>query len=506
VKQGRDTLATTYPVVEESHFRGAAVVSQDPIDDDAEAKAFEAAGLELQALHEKYPREPRFTFMSPGSQTDDLGNVCPICLGRTPTSARYASYICDPCTKRAVDDRGQAIFFGNVNMFGGVQAKVNGEVRDTQSCTIDGHRVEVEEGRFGGIVYTAVGAKDRSADPSRDGNKLLHRVTGAVLGAAIGDALGYPTEFVRSFDELRRRFGPNGVEGFVMFQEEGTKRFAPYTDDTQLAEVVLVSLLDASKAGEDLDLAMARLALAVVKWSREPQGGHRAPGRACLAGAAQLEKGAHWSAAGAQDAGGCGSVMRAYPVGLVFHSDAVAREEWAVAQSRLTHGAPIALAACSAMAHATASALAGDGVAATVRILVENARQHDAGTAEMIAGAAASARSGEPKESVLQRLQGWAAHEAIAAATYVYVRHPDDFRVAVLEAANSPGDSDSIATLVGALVGARCGTNAIPAEWRRDVERTEELSSLAARTLAESGFTDWDAVDAEFAAVMAKFR
>lgn len=456
-----------------------------------------AAAAELQALHEKYTREPKLTFFSPDAHWDELGNVCPICLARTPMSARYPGYICDPCTRRAVDDQGEPIGFFNVDLSGGLEARVNGQRRATTRCFIDGRAVDVEEARFGGVVYTAAGAEDGSGDPSRQGNKLPVRVAGAVLGAAIGDALGYPTEFVGSFEELERRFGPDGVQGFVMFREQGAKRFAPYTDDTQLAEIVLVSLLDARKAGEGLDAAMVRLSSAIVEWSREPQGGHRAPGRACLAGAARLASGAHWSEGGAKDAGGCGSVMRAYPVGLVFHSDAELREEWAVAQSKPTHGAPIALAACAAMAHATASALAGDGVADTVRILVDSARRHDAGTADMIAAAAASGRAGERKESVLERLQGWAAHEAIAAATYVYVRHPDDFRAAVLEAANSPGDSDSIATLVGALVGARCGANAIPAEWRRDVERADALSALAARTHAESGYTDWDAVEAQ---------
>ena len=77
----------------------------------AKEEAIEAAVAELHALYEKYPREVRFTFFSPDAHSDELGNVCPICLARTPTSARYAGYICDPCTRRAVDDHGQSIAF-----------------------------------------------------------------------------------------------------------------------------------------------------------------------------------------------------------------------------------------------------------------------------------------------------------------------------------------------------------------------------------------------------------
>ena len=474
-------------------------MSSDPLD--PEVRRIIDQARRADELRARYAIDMKMTFSSPGSRPDDLGNVCPICRARTPTSARYADYVCEPCTERAEDENGARIVFGNADLFGGVVARVDGEKRQVTTCRIGGRECVVNEARFGGVVYSAAGLRVASQDPSRHGNRLAERVAGAVLGAAIGDALGHPTEFVQSFDDLRSRFGPLGVQGFATFREEAGRRFAPYTDDTQLAELVLVSLLDARRAGEDLERAMTRLAAAIVRWSTSPQGGHRAPGRACLSGAARLAAGEHWSRAGAEDAGGSGSVMRAYPVGLVFHSDWSLREEWAVAQSTLTHRAPIALAASSAMAHATASALAGDAVSDTVRALVEHAARHDAVTAEMIAGAAASALAGEEPEPVLGRLKGWAAHEAIAAATYVYVRHADDFRSAVLEAANTPGDSDTIATLVGALVGARCGTNAIAADWLRDVERGAELRMLAARTLAESGYTDWDDVLAQLGAI-----
>lgn len=414
----------------------------------------------IQAFHEKYAFDLKMTFFSPDARPDDLGNVCPICRRRTATSARYPDYVCKPCAS---------------------------------ALTLDG-----EEARFGGTVYQIAGKGLGQREPSRLGNGLRERVTGAVLGAAIGDALGHPTEFVGSYDELRERFGPNGVEGFALYWEASGARFAPYTDDTQMAEIVLRCALDALDAGESLEVGMERLARAVVDWSLDPQGGHRAPGRACLMGASALARGTPWREAGEADAGGCGSVMRAYPMGLVFHATAEAREAWAVAQSRLTHNAPIALAACSAMAHATASALRGDTPSETLKLMVEAASHHDTGTADMIEAAGLDAQQGTEPEAVYHRLRGWAAHEAIAAATYAYLRHPDDFCAAALEAANTPGDSDSIATLAGALVGARCGVNAIPAEWRRDVERSDELTALAERTLPSAHYPDWDAILTEY--------
>ncbi len=303
------------------------------------------------------------------------------------------------------------------------------------------------------------------------------RILGCVLGGAIGDAMGHPTEFL-SMQAIHQRFGPRGVTQFELYWSREGRRFAPYTDDTQMAECVLRALLDER---DDLDRCMMHMAQRFIEWSRSPQGGHRAPGNACLSGCRALASGAHWSQAGGPTAGGCGSVMRAYPFGLVFADDLEKCETWAVAHSRLTHRDPIALAASAAMAVGVARILRGDSVEMVTSEMVAAACRHSAKTAAMMARAIDEARSGVGPEVTLERLQSWAAHEAIAAAVYLFERHPDDPRAAILAGANTPGDSDSIATLAGSLVGARCGIDAIPQDWVREVERSEDLLALAER-------------------------
>jgi len=70
----------------------------------------------------------------------------------------------------------------------------------------------------------------------------------------------------------------------------------------------------------------------------------------------------------------------------------------------------------------------------------------------------------------------------VSTAALLIAPHPDEPRTALLEAASSVGDSDGIATLVGARVGARCGLRALPPDRVRDVERSAELLELAAET------------------------
>lgn len=217
-------------------------------------------------------------------------------------------------------------------------------------------------------------------------------------------------------------------------------------------------------------------------WKNDPQGGHRYPGRACLAGCAALEREEFWYKAGGKTAGGCGSVMRAYPFGLVFAHDLHRAEHWAAAHSMLTHGDPIARAASAAMAVGVARLLRGEPVPGVLDEMVAAAHRQSPRTASMMERAIREARDGVGPEVTLDRLRAWAAHEAIAAAVYILARHPDDPRAAILEGANTPGDSDSIGTLAGALTGAHSSAEGLPLEWRRSVERASELRSLADQT------------------------
>ena len=224
---------------------------------------------------------------------------------------------------------------------------------------------------------------------------------------------------------------------------------------------------------------MTDMAAGFVEWRTNPQGGHRAPGNACLEGAAQLAAGLHWSTTGGERAGGCGSVMRAYPFGVVFVNNLAQAEEWAVQHSAMTHRDPIALAACAAMAIGVGMTLADEPVDVVLEAMVTVAARYSLPTAEMMRAAIADARAGSDPLSILKRLEGWAAHEAISAAAFIVARHHSDVRSAILEGANAHGDSDSIATLAGALVGARVGLIALPNEWVRDLERSTDLLELA---------------------------
>lgn len=317
--------------------------------------------------------------------------------------------------------------------------------------------------------------------------RLRARFEGTLLGLALGDALGYEVEFL-SLAAIRARFGPEGIQEPVL--HDGVARVS---DDTQLSLAVAQGLLAAGREAT-CDSSAPHVAAALVAWALHPPGGHRAPGGACLAGCSQLAAGTPWEQAGHPEAGGCGSVMRSAPYALRFWQDKATALECATRHSRMTHGHPLALAACAALVAGTWHALRDEPLDAMARHMVEAAAPHDAATARMLeedlADAQAVARDPARRAAttgrVLERRRGWAGHEAISAALYCAIAGRDVADVLRL-GANSPGDSDSIACIAGALAGARAGSDALPARWVQAVEHRDTLRATALALLEARG-------------------
>lgn len=77
---------------------------------------------------------------------------------------------------------------------------------------------------------------------------LSDHMLGAILGAALGDALGRVTEFLDTTDDIRARYGPDGVTSFDSFKKNDWIRhkgaqIAAYTDDTLMSIIVLEEAL-----------------------------------------------------------------------------------------------------------------------------------------------------------------------------------------------------------------------------------------------------------------------
>lgn len=302
---------------------------------------------------------------------------------------------------------------------------------------------------------------------------LKDKILGVIYGTAIGDALGWPVEFDATVN-------PNNPQVFATAVPE------QYTDDTQMFRAVCEGLL---RVHDDLDQAAENIAADFIDWANSPEN-NRSPGGSCMAGCKNLEKGVRWREAGV-NSGGCGTAMRSMAYGIFFHGDPEKAADWAAEHAVMTHNHPMAKAAAAAVAAAVANLLCAlTPKTLSPRMIVglsmsDVADDWDKSTAAMVREAINS--PGADPYDILDKYRGWAGHEAVAASLWCFLQYPEDYEKAVLLAVNSPGDSDSLGAITGALVGACVGLSGIPERWVKQVEKSEELAALGERICKRLG-------------------
>lgn len=333
------------------------------------------------------------------------------------------------------------------------------------------------------------------------------RVAGAVFGLAYGDALGADTEFM-PYGEITARYGPNGPRRLA-------RPLARVTDDTQMtlatARALDAELVTTQGAITPAGLA-SELASSYVTWSTSPDN-DRAPGNACLRGCERLRAGYAWDEAGSVASKGCGANMRVAPIGLLHRHDLAdpANPLGGAAQlsAALTHAHPTALAASELTAYAMALLAAGTSTQLLLPALRAHADDQRSRYREDWLGdlwkrggdrspAAFISRGWDEVIEALDLLGqaldhdpvghgdpcrylggGWVAEEALVLALYCLLVRPGRPVAALGYAAATSGDSDSIASITGALAGAAYGMGAWPRRWSRRIEYRDELTQVA---------------------------
>jgi len=296
----------------------------------------------------------------------------------------------------------------------------------------------------------------------------LSKFKGCLFGCAIGDALGAPTEFL-SVESIKQRYG---------YVEEplpwGSHKAGCWTDDTEMTLYLSYALLECEDL-LDMDAVMQSVTKLWARWYDEHDGS-RAPGGTCLGGARKLRDGVHWKESGKPNGNGCGTVMRVHPVGLLYakHPELLKQVAWN--QGFATHQGERTNEGAVLCAYMIGRLFLGDAwqdVVADVRELVK--------VPSLKAMVELALDPEVPIETKLDKLRGWDGGEAFAAALACFVEFPNDFEAAVRRAVNSPGDSDSLGCITGALAGAHLGIEAIPARWLEQVEGRAELEDVSLR-------------------------
>ncbi len=297
-----------------------------------------------------------------------------------------------------------------------------------------------------------------------------YRAKGMLYGLAIGDALGKPTEFISS-KEIKKLYGEEGI------QDLPTP--ALYTDDTQMTLSIVRALLDSGE--KNCELIMNSLQKEFSSWLYSDEWFAGGAGRTCTEGVKNLKKGIHWTKSGIVGSKGCGSAMRVLPIGYLYQNDPNRLREIAHASGICTHNHPTADAACIGAAYLVKLVL--DGVAPAN--LIPNLLNFTKGLSKEWDDAINKIEKcldWDDEEKALNYLgEGWIGEEAVALALYCFLKYQSDYKKVVVRAANTNGDSDSIACISGGISGAYLGLEAISQEWVQKIDNSDYIEYLAER-------------------------
>ncbi|HMK91558.1 MAG TPA: ADP-ribosylglycohydrolase family protein [Thermoleophilia bacterium] len=320
------------------------------------------------------------------------------------------------------------------------------------------------------------------------------RRRGCLLGLAVGDAFGAPVEFWRR-EQILERFPPDGIATLEPWHGRPAGTF---TDDTQMSIATARGVLDWRAASgrpdaarePDLDALTDAVWRRYLEWHRSRDWEGRAPGDTCMSSLAGGRPGAIDDAS-RNGSKGCGGVMRVAPLGLIGLGSRAF--EAAARAAALTHGHVTSDLSSGFLALLVDRLVAGLGLfeataAAREQLLVEPGCDE---TLAAVDAAVAFARSDEPPyaaiagigshdvESPQGRGKGWVAEEALGIGLFSALRCGGDYASGVHAAATITGDSDSTASIAGAILGTRFGLEVVPAAWIAQVERRDELLALA---------------------------
>ena len=254
-------------------------------------------------------------------------------------------------------------------------------------------------------------------------------VLGCLLGTAVGDAMGLP------YEGLPRRRIPVGICGHGWFFGRGMT-----SDDTEHTWIVVEAL---QAAQGDVAIFERELGRGLRRWflSMPPALGW-ATLRACM----KLVLGFGPGRSGVFSAGN-GPAMRSAVIGVWFREDVHSIQTFVRSCARVTHTDPKAEYGALAVALAAAGRSEVFGELCPDKEFVERVRLAGDGVFDPGRG-----------------VSGY-IYDTVPAALAVCSRHRDDYRGAVLEAISVGGDTDTVAAIVGAILGARVGEAGIPREW-----------------------------------------
>jgi ADP-ribosylglycohydrolase len=311
------------------------------------------------------------------------------------------------------------------------------------------------------------------------------RALGALSGLALGDALGMPTQSM-SREAIAQRYGRIGalLPGAPDQPIAPNRPAGSITDDTEQALLLAQLLIDGAGRVDALVFAEA-----LERWEADMvrRGSADLLGPSTKRALQRLHAGESPDQAG-RDGTTNGAAMRITPVGIAVPATDLHRLLSLVVQaSQVTHNTGLGIAAAAAVAAAVSAGVDGASLSDALDA-GERAAEAGARRGHWVAGGSIAAR--------IRWARGWvrgmtpatladavaevigtsvAAQESVVAAFALAEALGGDPAEALRTAAALGGDTDTVAAMCGAILGAAHGKSALPADLLDTVRRVNHL-------------------------------
>jgi ADP-ribosylglycohydrolase len=309
---------------------------------------------------------------------------------------------------------------------------------------------------------------------------LKDKFRGAILGCFLGDAFG------AGFEGM----SPDEVISRLSTLSENFPR--TYTDDTDMTLALMESIIESGKVDPE-DIANKFSQCCDLT---------RGYGIGTIKAVHALRAGVAWHQVSRvvfeKGSFGNGAAMRVSPVGLFFHHDLEALREAAMDQANVTHTHPLGEWGAVMQASCVGLALLQDPKKSLTKekIIIELREILWPGPVEYqkalneMENIFAQGKKVETRVIARRLGNGVEAHRSVPSASYVAMAYSPDFQDAIRAAISLGGDTDTIAGMVGAIVGAHVGERGLPVEWIEQLEEGPRGRSFA-RELAGRLFEAW---------------
>ena len=195
---------------------------------------------------------------------------------------------------------------------------------------------------------------------------------------------------------------------------------------------------------------------------------------------------------------GNGAAMRVSPVGLFYHHDLGELRRAAIEQANITHVHPLGqwgsvMQACSiglAVSQNPNGVFKKEQMVTDLKEILWGGPIEYMKALNKIEEMVTQGKKLQSQEVAQSFGNGVEAHFSVPSACYIAITYSPDFCDAIRAAISLGGDTDTIAGMVGAIVGAHVGEKGLPIEWIEQLENGPRGRSFAKR-LAGRLFETW---------------